>query len=283
MYKELNPGVKRSDKHVFTLEEQIDHKLAFIREHVDPKKKIIILAHSLGSYVTLKMMEKLHADETKRIKQIVLLFPVFERTMETQSGRKWVPITQLLENSVVRTTKLIERLPPNVKTQLVQLIATKRKFSKTSKKSLASGIASLVTPNGLRNMSQIARDLSKIGKIENLENVITESGEKLTFYYGAGDLWTPLSFYQEMRTRFPNIDIRLDVEGIAHAFVLNHSSIMAPVVSEIIRNKIIMDGIGESGSVDSYRDMFCNFGFKRSQLYKSRGSFRNKLPSLMTS
>ena len=281
MYKELNPGVKRSDKHVFTLEEQIEHKLAFIREHVEPSKKIIIVAHSIGSYVTLKMMERLRDDESKRIKQVIFLFPVFERTMETQSGRKWVPITQLLENSVVRTTKLIERLPPNVKTQLVQLIATKRKFSKSSEKSLSSGIASLVTPNGLRNMSQIARDLSKIGKIENLETVIKKFSDKLTFYYGASDLWTPLSFYQEMRTRFPDIDIRLDVEGIAHAFVLSHSSIMAPVVYEIIRNKMIMDGLGELGSIDSYRNIFYNFGFKRSQLYKSRGSFRNKLPSFM--
>ena len=282
MYKELNPGVKQSDKHVFTLDEQIEHKIAFIREYIDPSKKIIVIAHSLGSYVALKMMQRLQDAETKRIKQLLLLFPVFERTMETQSGRKWVPITQLLENTVVRTTKLIERLPPNVKNHLVQFIASKRKFSETSKKSLTTGVASLVTPNGLRNMSQIARDLSKIGHCENLENSINQFGAKLTFYYGASDLWTPLSFYRDMKTRFPDIDIRLDEEGICHAFVLNHSTFMAPIVSRMIRNKSIMDQISESGSLDSYREMFYNFGFKRSQLYKSRGSFRNKFPSFMT-
>uniref|UniRef100_A0A7M5VE20 Lipid droplet-associated hydrolase n=2 Tax=Clytia hemisphaerica TaxID=252671 RepID=A0A7M5VE20_9CNID len=274
VYKELNPNIKSSDKHVFTLEEQIEHKLAFIRQYIDPNKKIILIAHSLGSYITLKMLERLDSEEADRVKQIILLFPVFERTMETQSGRKWVPLTQFLQRPVIRTTKLVELLPQTVKKSLIDFIAHQRRFSNDSKKSLSNGIDSLVTPNGLRNMSQIAKDLSKIGRIGDLENVIETFSERLTFYYGASDLWTPLSFYEEMKTRFPDIDIRLDGKGIDHAFVLSHSTLVAPIVGEILQEKIMMDQIAESGSIDSYRDYFFNFGFKRSQMYKSRASIR---------
>ena len=274
VYKELNPNIKSSDKHVFTLEEQIEHKLAFIRQYIDPNKKIILVAHSLGSYITLKMLERLDPEEAERIRQIILLFPVFERTMETQSGRKWVPLTQFLQRPVIRTTKLVELLPQSVKKSLIDFIAHQRRFSNDSKKSLSNGIDSLVTPNGLRNMSQIAKDLSKIGRIGDLENVIEIFSDRLTFYYGASDLWTPLSFYEEMKTRFPDIDIRLDGKGIDHAFVLNHSTLVAPIVGEILQEKMMMDQIAESGSIDSYRDYFFNFGFKRSQMYKSRASMR---------
>jgi len=269
VYKEINPKVKSSDKHVFTLEEQITHKLAFIRQHIDPKKKIIIVAHSLGCYITLKMLDRLQREEESRVKQVVFLFPVFERTMETKSGRKWVPLTQFLHKPVIKTTKLVEMLPPSVKRSLVDCIASRRRFSITSKRSLSNGVDSLVTTNGLRNMSQIARDLSKIGSLGDLEGVIRHFRDKLTFYYGASDLWTPLSFYQEMKQRFPDVDIRLDGKGIGHAFVLNHSNKVAPIVSEIIREKVMIDEIAETGSIDSYRGYFFNFSFKRSHSYKS--------------
>ena len=273
VYKEINPKVKSSDKHVFTLEEQITHKLAFIRQHIDPKKKIIIVAHSLGSYITLKMLDRLQREEESRIKQVVFLFPVFERTMETKSGRKWVALTQFLQKPVIKTTKLVEMLPPSVKRSLVDCIASRRRFSIDSKRSLSNGVDSLVTPNGLQNMSQIARDLSKIGSLSgDLEDVIHHFHDKLTFYYGASDLWTPLSFYQEMKQRFPDVDIRLDGKGIGHAFVLNHSVQVAPIVSEIIQEKLMIEDVIETGSVDSYRDYFYNFSFNRSKSYKSGNS-----------
>lgn len=266
VFKELYPNVKSSEKYVYTLEEQIHHKIAFIRQYIDPRKKIILIGHSLGSYITLQMLKRM--ENTDNIKQVILLFPVFERTMETTSGKFWVPMTQLLQTPAVKTTKLVEMLPQSVKKSLIDFIAHQRKFSSSSKASLVTGVSSLVTPNGLRNMSQIARDLAKIGSIGELENVINEHKNKMTFYYGANDQWTPLKFYIEMKQRFPDVDIRLDDKTIGHAFVLHSSAELAPVVSGIIREKRMHDDI-ETGSIQDHRAYIYTFALKRSGSYKS--------------
>ena len=147
----------------------------------------------------LKRMEN-----TEQISQVILLFPVFERTMETTSGKKWLPITRILSKSVVKSTKFIEMLPPSVKKTLIDFRTTsKRPLSIESKAALSAGISSLVTANGLKNMTKIAADLSKIGHHSHLKDVVIKFKDRLTFYYGASNAWTPLPFYTGFKKQFP--------------------------------------------------------------------------------
>lgn len=260
--KERFPEIKPSNKHTFTLEEQISHKLAFIRQYIKSDHKIIIVAHSLGSYVTLKMLNQM--TDTSQILLAVLLFPVFERTMETTSGRFWVPMTQIMKNPLVTTTSVMERLPPFVKKTLIDALASRRKCSCGSVDAITEGIKSVISPNGLRNIAQIAKDLSKIGHHNLLKDVIKDHADKLTFYYGASDAWTPLSFYADMKKTFPDVDIRLDANGIGHAFIFNTSKKVAAIVVEII-NKKIME---KSSACAIVRNM--TFSLKRSKSYMCR-------------
>lgn len=42
-----------------TLQGQIQHKLAFIRQFVPPDVRIILIGHSIGCYMILHMLEEL--------------------------------------------------------------------------------------------------------------------------------------------------------------------------------------------------------------------------------
>ncbi|KAL8172935.1 UNVERIFIED_CONTAM: hypothetical protein K2H54_033952 [Gekko kuhli] len=61
---------------------------------------------------------------------------------------------------------------------------------------------------------------------------------KLTFYYGATDLWCPVRYYEEMKAEFPDGDIRLCEKGIRHAFVLEASKEVAAMVTEWVQDDL---------------------------------------------
>lgn len=54
---------------------------------------------------------------------------------------------------------------------------------------------------------------------------------QLIFYYGATDHWCPVSFFQDMRTDFPDGDVRLCDKGLRHAFVLDAGREVAQMVA----------------------------------------------------
>lgn len=164
-----------------------------------------------------------------------MLFPVIERTMETPCGKFWVPLTQTLCGP---TASIAERLSDSTKEKIADAAASRRKISRHSRRSFSHGVQPLFSATGLKNMTRIAKDLSKIGKISgSIKGTIKANRDKLVFYYGANDDWAPLSFYKDMKVTFPDVDIRLDGRCLEHAFVFRSSHIVSKVVADIIAEK----------------------------------------------
>merc|ERR1712062_130970 len=98
----------KSQIQTHSLEEQISYKLHFLRHHIPPNKRIILIGHSLGCYIALRMLEQMQGDWIEgQIHHVILLFPVFERTMETSGGKLWVPLTQWLEKPTAGISELM--------------------------------------------------------------------------------------------------------------------------------------------------------------------------------
>ena len=60
-----------------------------------------------------------------------------------------------------------------------------------------------------------------------LQQIIADNIERLIFYYGATDHWTPLSYYRDMKGKFPGAAIYLCQRNFKHAFVLESSEEVA--------------------------------------------------------
>lgn len=43
---------------LFGLEAQIDHKARFIRDHIEPSTRIILVGHSIGCYILLELLDR---------------------------------------------------------------------------------------------------------------------------------------------------------------------------------------------------------------------------------
>ena len=57
--------------------------------------------------------------------------------------------------------------------------------------------------------------------------MIEQNLKKLIFYYGATDHWAPVSYYEDMKKKFPDGEIYLCERKFKHAFVLESSEEVA--------------------------------------------------------
>lgn len=72
-----------------------------------------------------------------------------------------------------------------------------------------------------------------------LSQVIEQNLKKLIFYYGATDHWAPVSYYEDMKKKFPDGEIYLCERKFKHAFVLESSEEVAEMVAPWIQDAIV--------------------------------------------
>ncbi|KAJ8333050.1 hypothetical protein SKAU_G00419460, partial [Synaphobranchus kaupii] len=103
---------------VFGLNGQVEHKLAFLREHVPRDTKLVLIGHSIGCYIILEMMKR---DPELQVVKSVLLFPTIERMAATPQGRVMTPVLCRLRYVAYIPVFLISLLPQSLKTTIVKM------------------------------------------------------------------------------------------------------------------------------------------------------------------
>ncbi|XP_058035519.1 lipid droplet-associated hydrolase isoform X1 [Ahaetulla prasina] len=101
---------------VFGLQGQAEHKLKFLRKFVPKDVKLILIGHSIGSYLALKIMK--HSPEVEILRSI-LLFPTIERMAQSPQGKLLTPLLCHLRYILYIPIYLFTLLPERVKSFLV--------------------------------------------------------------------------------------------------------------------------------------------------------------------
>lgn len=102
----------------YSLQEQIAHKKAFIEKYIPQNSKIILIGHSIGAYIILKLLkEKIRESD---IVKSILLFPTIERMAVTPNGRYVTPLLNYFKWFAVSTVSLVSYLPQSITKSLVQ-------------------------------------------------------------------------------------------------------------------------------------------------------------------
>jgi predicted alpha/beta hydrolase family esterase len=78
------------------LEGQIRHKLTFIRDYLPKDVKLILIGHSIGCYMILKLLDDL---ESHQVLRCFMLFPTIERMAESPKGQVATPLLKYLFTS----------------------------------------------------------------------------------------------------------------------------------------------------------------------------------------
>ena len=218
-----------NESKLYTLHDQVDHKLAFVYNFLPPDSELILIGHSVGAFIILEIMRRLQ--NTKRIVKGVLLFPTIERITATSSGRFWTTVAHYMKKPLLWIVWLFNALPFKLQCSLVNLCMILRRFH--NKESIHGAILSFLNNDGVSNMLQIAKDMVGIKELPH-ETVIDENKDKIVFYYGMEDPWVPASFCERMIERFPSVDIRQCTENYKHAFVLHSAENVGKLVWNLI-------------------------------------------------
>ncbi|CAF1634311.1 unnamed protein product, partial [Didymodactylos carnosus] len=92
----------------YNLQDQINHKLSYIENNIGLKTRLILIGHSIGSYMILNMLEKFH-----NIEHSFLLFPTIERMSQSPSGQRLTNLFPYLRFFIPFLIYLFNFLLPN--------------------------------------------------------------------------------------------------------------------------------------------------------------------------
>ncbi|XP_001352453.2 lipid droplet-associated hydrolase [Drosophila pseudoobscura] len=220
------------NEEIFNLDGQIKHKLAFIKKYVPKDVKIHLIGHSIGAWMILQMLE----DESvrSRVQKCYMLFPTVERMIESPNGWVFTKLAMPLYSVFGYVFfKFFNALPVWLRLFLIQIyfliFSIPRSFLDTalqySKPSVAEKVVFLADDEMCR-----VRGLQK--------EIIERNIHLLKFYYGTTDGWVPVSYYEQLKKDYPQVDATLDGQKIDHAFVLRHSQPVAAIVREMIQQNL---------------------------------------------
>lgn len=225
----------------FTLTDQIEHKLAFLAYYIPAHSRVILIGHSIGAYIALEMLKRYH--DRQKIFKCVLLFPTIERVDSAPSGKFWKFICHYLHWPFLMGTVLVSFLPSFVQRWSINWWMYLNKVE--NKESIMEAAQSMLNYHTVDNMLEIGRQLATIRELDY--ECIRANLDKLVFFYGLGDPWVPQGYYEDMKERFPDGEIKLSRDkDIRHAFVLDTSEKVAKMVWEWIEEHI--GDLGESAT-----------------------------------
>lgn len=213
-------------EHCFSLKEQIEHKLNAIEQLLPKNHRLILIGHSIGSYMVLKMLNRLE----NRLDRAFLLFPTIERMKESPSGQRFVRFYPIMIYLLPFLCLLVQILFPFewLKRKLINWY-----FSSSPKEDRSilvdTVLYDLLNAQTIRNLLRMANEEMSV-VVKRDDDLIKHFLPKLTFYYGTNDHWVPNDIAKQMMNLYPKGDITECTNKYMHAFVLKHSKELASFV-----------------------------------------------------
>ncbi|XP_034941822.1 lipid droplet-associated hydrolase [Chelonus insularis] len=220
-----------SNKELYNLDGQVNHKVAFIKQYVPKDARIHLIGHSIGSWMILQLLKD--PEFASRVVKCYLLFPTVERMAETPNGKFLTNVVLRIAKVLVFLAWIFSFFPSLLQVFLIQIFGIFLGITRESVKP----VQQLLHPSVLERVFRLANDeMKRVKEIDH--EAVVKHNDKLWFYYGATDRWTPHNYYRELKEKYPNINAQLCQLGFRHAFVLTHSKEVGHMVGDLIQENI---------------------------------------------
>ncbi|KAF8642135.1 hypothetical protein HU200_067394 [Digitaria exilis] len=222
---------------LFSLHEQIDHKVDFIEQELQHSEtSIVLVGHSIGAYIGLEVFKRF----PNKIQMFVGLYPFLKlnKNSVTQSAIGYIARSSLLSKGVSLFASFIGSLQPSVTRGIV------RRFLGPSWSVTAVDVACchLLKYHTVRNVLFMAMtEFQKLTEEPDWTFVRANEG-KLAFLFGVDDHWGPLSHFEEISKRAPGVTLTVETEGHTHGYCCNEpgSFWVADYIANLIKNQSLI-------------------------------------------
>ncbi|XP_021289963.1 lipid droplet-associated hydrolase isoform X2 [Herrania umbratica] len=179
------------DGKLFSLQEQIDHKMEFIKGQ-NIKVPLVLVGHSIGSYISLEMLRRL----PKKAVYCIGLYPFLALNLQSkkQSTIVRIAMSRVLSATLSFLVASLGLLPRQV-LRLIFKLSVGKSWSNTA---LEAGCSHLSQYHTMRNVLFMARtEFRKLSETPDWE-FMRENQDKIAFMYGIDDHWGPLKMFEEI-------------------------------------------------------------------------------------
>ncbi|XP_063240389.1 lipid droplet-associated hydrolase [Bacillus rossius redtenbacheri] len=213
---------------VYGVEEQVQHKIAFIEKYVPADVKVYLIGHSIGCKLILEALK--NSSVRPKVKKSYLLFPTIERMATSPNGKFLTSLILPVVPVIVFLSWIFALLPRTVGKGLLHAYFAIRR----SKDDAIDATMDLICPPVLRNVFHFAAD--EMTKVVDLDcETLMSNSDILFLYYGATDGWTPLNYCKEMKKSCPKVKSVVCKDNFEHAFVLSCGKEVGDMVSDWIK------------------------------------------------
>uniref|UniRef100_A0A0D9VAI5 Serine aminopeptidase S33 domain-containing protein n=1 Tax=Leersia perrieri TaxID=77586 RepID=A0A0D9VAI5_9ORYZ len=243
---------------LFSLHEQIDHKVDFIEQEFQHSEQSLILlfaliisfflskaGHSIGAYICLEIFKRLQ----NKVKFCVGLYPFL--TLDKNSMKQsaigyiaslliWVFSTEhvrssLLSKGVSSFVSFIGSLRASVTRSIVRRLLGPS-WSVTAVEATCSHLLRYHT---MRNVLFMAMtEFTKLSE-EPDWNFISAKQDQIAFLFGMDDHWGPLAHLEEISKHAPGVALSVETEGHTHGYCCTEAGSfwVADYVTGLIKNQ----------------------------------------------
>ncbi|XP_050227035.1 uncharacterized protein LOC126676791 [Mercurialis annua] len=199
---------------LFSLQEQIDHKVDFIRNELqNVEVPIVLVGHSIGSYISLEMLRRCK----EKVVYCVALYPFL--TLNPKSS--WQPIIGTISGSLKVSSLvscIVALLGMLVPKWALRLIALKVIGKSCSATVVEAACSHLLQYHVMQNV--LFMTMTEFKKLLEPPDwtFMRENKDKVTFLFGDDDHWAPLLMFEEISKQVPGIALSVEREGHTHCF-----------------------------------------------------------------
>lgn len=166
---------------------------------------------------------------SKRIHHCYLLFPTIEYMAETPNGRLYTSTVQKYFKIFYYLSVFVSYWPCLVRKAIVSIAFWIRSIPSD----FMSTVLMYIRPSVISKVACMA-DSEMLEIHEPDYDLIEENKHRLTFLYSTTDEWTPITYYERLVERIPDVKAHVS-DKFDHAFVLKSSKIMGKYLYYFIK------------------------------------------------
>lgn len=214
---------------MFGLHEQVEHKINFLTEYYSKGRPVVLVAHSMGAYVALRVVEKMPAAKLNLL-HFIGLCPMVSHLAQTRNAKIMMFFVRhaILRNIAFRAADAVSLLPGSVVKKAVSLgLLIEPYADSASRGHTANAVLQIVDSRVLQNGLHLALDeMEAIQGLEPLDVAFDKLGRSVNFVYSPVDGWVAPGAAEEIKKRFPKCCVSLkDEPWLCHMFSLNSRSV----------------------------------------------------------
>nr|XP_015649933.1 lipid droplet-associated hydrolase isoform X1 [Oryza sativa Japonica Group]XP_015649939.1 lipid droplet-associated hydrolase isoform X1 [Oryza sativa Japonica Group]XP_015649948.1 lipid droplet-associated hydrolase isoform X1 [Oryza sativa Japonica Group]XP_015649984.1 lipid droplet-associated hydrolase isoform X1 [Oryza sativa Japonica Group]XP_015649993.1 lipid droplet-associated hydrolase isoform X1 [Oryza sativa Japonica Group]XP_025878273.1 lipid droplet-associated hydrolase isoform X1 len=219
---------------LFSLHEQIDHKVDFIeQEFQHSEQSLVLVGHSIGAYICLEIFKRLQ----KKVKLCVGLYPFLTLNKKSmkQSAIGYIARSSLLSKGVSSFVSFIGSLQASVTRGIMRRLLGPS-WSVTA---VEATCGHLLWYHTMRNVLFMAMtEFTKLSE-EPDWNFISAKQDQIAFLFDVDDHWGPLAHLEEISKRAPGVALSVETEGHTHGYCCTEAGSFwaADYVANLIKTK----------------------------------------------